>query len=131
MDPWNAQRSEKGTWRTPPLPGGSLFGYFLQNISKVSFYVVFLSYFPSVPFWIENGPSKRGVNIGSAHAGVCFVRVGRGRLDSLLGSILESFWGPSSPLYSFFVDLGCKLVEKRGVKKDRKKVQQGNPSHAD
>ena len=57
------------------------------------------------------------MNIGSAHAGACFVRVGRGRLDSLLGSILESFWGPSSPLYSFLVDLGCKLVEKKGSQK--------------
>ena len=70
------------------------------------------------------------MNIGSAHAGACFVRVGRCRLGSILGSILESFWGPSSPLYSFLVDLGCKLVEKKGSQqKDRKKVHQGNPSN--
>ena len=39
------------------------------------------------------------------------------RKTHLLGSILESFWGPSSPLYSF---LGAR-VRKRGSKRRRKK----------
>ena len=38
----------------------------------------------------------------SDHAGACFVRVDRCRFGSILGSILESFWGPSSLLCSFF-----------------------------
>ncbi len=48
----------------------------------------------------------------SAHAGACFVRVGRCRLGSILGSILESFWEPSSPLYSFLVALVAKAAPK-------------------
>ena len=99
----------------PPLLGGSLFGHFLQ---KDGFYVDFSLSFSSAPFWSENGHSKRGVDIGSAHAGACFVRVGRCRLGSILGSILESFWGPSSPLYSF---VGARVAETGSKKKHRKK----------
>ena len=48
----------------------------------------------------------------SDHACACFVRVGRCRLGSILGSILESFWEPSSPLYSFLVALVAKTAPK-------------------
>jgi hypothetical protein len=48
----------------------------------------------------------------SVHAGACFVRVGRCRFGSFLGSILESFWEPSSPLYSFLVALVAKTAPK-------------------
>ncbi len=55
----------------------------------------------------------------SAHAGACFVRVGRCRFGSILGSILESFWESSSPLYSFW---GARVAttgsQKRGSKRD-------------
>ena len=44
-----------------------------------------------------------GGDMRSAHAGACFVRVGSRRFGSILGSILKSFWEPSSPLYSFVV----------------------------
>ncbi len=104
---------EKGLRHPPPPFGGSLFGNFSQNILQNMFLCCFFVIFSQCSFFSENGPSKRGVNIGSAHAGACFVRVGRCRLGSILGSILESFWGPSSPLYSFLVDLGCTLVNKK------------------
>jgi hypothetical protein len=48
----------------------------------------------------------------SDRACACFVRVGRCRLGSILGSILESFWGPRSPLYSFVVALVAKTDPK-------------------
>ena len=82
--------------------------------------LIFWYLFSMLNFWSQNGASKGGVNIRSDHACACFVRVGRCRLGSILGSILESFWGPSSPLYSFLVDLGCKMVETKGSQqKDR------------
>ena len=57
----------------------------------------------------------RGGGMRSAHAGACFVRVGPRRFGSILGSILESFWEPSSPLYSFLVALVAKTgSQKRG-----------------
>ena len=55
----------------------------------------------------ENGGPQGGVDMQSAHAGACFVRVGHYGLDSILGSILGSFSEPSSPLYHFLVALGC------------------------
>ena len=54
----------------------------------------------------ENGGSPGGEDMRSAHAGACFVRVGPCHVGSILGSILESFREPSSPLYSFLVNLG-------------------------
>ena len=36
----------------------------------------------------ENGGPQGGVDMQSAHAGACFVRVGRCGLDSILGSVL-------------------------------------------
>ena len=72
----------------PPPPEGQFFVTFRKIFSKVCFYVDFSVSFSSAPFWTENDHSKRGVNIGSAHAGACFVRVGRCRLGSILGSIL-------------------------------------------
>ncbi len=50
-----------------------------------------------------------GEAMRSAHAGACFVRVGTCRPGTVLGSILGAFWEPKSTLYSFLVDLGCKL----------------------
>ena len=63
----------------------------------------------------ENGAPQRGLDMQSAYAGACFVRVGSCRPGSVLGSILEAFWEPKSPLYSFLVDLGCKLDAKKPV----------------
>ncbi len=50
----------------------------------------------------------------SAHASACFVRVGPRRFGSILGSILESFWEPSSPLYSFLVALVANSPPPKG-----------------
>ncbi len=61
-------------------------------------------------------PSERG-DMQSDHACACFVRVGRRRRGSILGSILESFWGPSSPLYSFWVALVAKTRLKKSINK--------------
>ncbi len=62
----------------------------------------------------ESGAAQGG-DKRSAHAGACFVRVGPRRVDSILGSILESFWEPSSPLYSFWGALVAKTgSQKRG-----------------
>ena len=76
----------------------------------------------------------RGGDMRSAHAGACFVRVGPRRVGSILGSILESFWEPSSPLYSLWVALVAKTgSQKRGSKKEPKetppKVTQRNPRY--
>ncbi len=57
----------------------------------------------------------------SDNACACFVRVGRCRFGSILGSILESFWEPSSLLYSFLVARVAKTgSQKRGNKKKMK-----------
>ncbi len=58
---------------------------------------------------------KGGVDMQSDNACACFVRVGRCRFGSILDSILESFWEPKSPLYSFLVDLRCKLGAQKHV----------------
>ena len=58
---------------------------------------------------------KGGPDMQSAHAGACFVRVGSCRLGTILGSILGAFWEPRSPLYSFLVDLGCKLGAQKHI----------------
>ena len=64
----------------------------------------------------ENGAPKGGVDMQSVNACACFVRTGRCCLGSLLGSILGSFWEPSSPLYSTLEALGCTLVIPEGRK---------------
>ena len=56
----------------------------------------------------------------SDHAGACFVRVGPRRFGSILGSILESFWEPSSPLYSFLVARVTKTGSQKRGKTKRK-----------
>ena len=61
--------SEKGTWRTPPpLPGGSLFGNFLQNVLKSAilccFFVVFFQWQEKV-HKIMGKSTKNGVILGS------------------------------------------------------------------
>ncbi len=63
----------------------------------------------------QNGAPRGGLDMQSAHAGACFVRVGSCRPGSVVGSILGAFWEPKSPLYSFVVDLGCKLDAKKHV----------------
>ena len=50
----------------------------------------------------------------SVDACACFVRVGRCCLGSILGSILESFWEPGGPLYSFGGPSGAILGVKSG-----------------
>ena len=57
----------------------------------------------------------------SDHASACFVRVGRWRLGSILGSILESFWEPSSLLYSFLGALAAETGSQQRVKKRKAK----------
>ncbi len=58
---------------------------------------------------------KGGVDMQSDNACACFVRVGRCRFGSILGSILETFGGPSSLLYSFLVAQVAKTgSQKRG-----------------
>ncbi len=53
------------------------------------------------------------MDMQSEHACACFVRVGRRRRGSILGSILVVFCEPSSPLYSFLV----AMVTKTGLNK--------------
>ena len=60
--------------------------------------------------------SPGGGDMRSAHAGACFVRVGPRRF----GSVLESFWEPSAPLYSFLVARVTKTGSQREGKKQRK-----------
>ena len=54
----------------------------------------------------------------SVHACACFVRIGR----CCLGSILESFWEPSSPLYSFWVARVAKKGHKREGKTKKSEI---------
>ncbi len=65
----------------------------------------------------ENGAPQGWVDMQSDHAVACFVRVGRRRRGSILGSILESFREPSWPLYSFLVDLVAKMGLKKSIAK--------------
>ncbi len=53
----------------------------------------------------------------SDHACACFVRVGRRRRGSILGSILVAFCEPRSPLYSFLVALIAKTGFKKSISK--------------
>ena len=68
--------------------------------------------------------SPRGVDMQSDNACACFVRVGRCRFGSILGSILESFGGPSSLLHSFLVARMAKTgSQKRGKTKEKQKTK--------
>ena len=90
-------------------PRGALLGSFWFKNSKVEGLCrLFGALFPVFETGAKRG-LPRGGDMRSAHAGVCFVRVGSCRLGSVLGSILGAFWEPRSPLYSLLVDLGCKL----------------------
>ncbi len=63
----------------------------------------------------------------SDYACACFVRVGRCRFGSILGSMLESFWEPSSLLYSFLVARVAKTgSQKRGKTNVNKKHMKTN-----
>ncbi len=59
----------------------------------------------------ENG-APQGGDMRSVHAGARFVRIDRCCLGSILGSILEWFWEPSSQLYSFLVAEVANRVPK-------------------
>ncbi len=84
-------------------PGGSLLGSFWHQILKMEL-------------------RKGGVDMQSDNACACFVRVVRCRFGSISASILESFWEPSSPLYSFLVALVAKTgSQKRGKQKNEKR----------
>ncbi len=112
-------------WAPLGSPRGALLRSFRPQISKSEglcwlFGVLFLD--------SEKEPKRSspgGGDMRSAHAGACFVRVGPRRVGSILGSILEAFWEPSSPLYSLWVALvakrgtqkrGQNIVEKKAVK---------------
>ena len=73
------------------------------NFEKALFYVVFGDFFSVSKKAVKIELPKGGADVQSDNACACFVRVGRCRFGSILGSILESFWGPSSLLYSFLV----------------------------
>ena len=82
-------------------PEGHFGGHFGARFANRSDYVDFLVIFSGLGKRSENGAPQGGVDMRSVHAGACFVRIGRCCLGSILDSILESFWEPSSPLYSF------------------------------
>ena len=69
-------------------------------------------------FFCERGPPKEEVDMQSVHASAGFVRVGRSSIGSILDSMLESFWEPSWPLYSFGVALGAKKGNKSSIKRN-------------
>ena len=76
---------------------------------EMDIFYIFLEACFGTPKRSENGAPQWGVDMQSAHAGACFVRVGTCRPGTVLGSILGAFWEPKSALYSVWVDLGCKL----------------------
>ncbi len=93
----------------PPfgVPGGALWGSFWRMFCEMDPFKQSVRVICRTLKKSENGGPQGGVDMQSAHACACFVRVGRCGLDSILGSILGSFWEPSSPLYSFLVALGA------------------------
>ncbi len=90
-------------------PGVHFGGHFGACFVKWTFFKLFLEVFFGLWKRSENGAPQGGVDMQSAHAGACFVRVGTCRPGTVLGSILGAFWEPKSALYSVLVDLGCKL----------------------
>ena len=100
-------------------PLGPLWGELLRIcVNCVLFFYMFVCVLFGVGVRGRKWSSPTG---GRGHAilpCLCmFVRVGRRRRGSIFGSIFEPLWGPSSPLYSFFV----ALVAKTGLKKPTKK----------
>ena len=71
-----------------------------------------------------------GVDMQSDNACACFVRVGRCRFGSILCSILESFGGPSSLLYSFWVARVAKQAHKREAKQKNRKLMKTDLTRA-
>ncbi len=70
---------------------------------------------PPILTWVYHDPCNRWSRyIQSAYACACFVRVCHCRLGSILGSIWESFWEPSSPLYSFWAAQVANRAPKLG-----------------
>ena len=63
----------------------------------------------------------KGGDMQSDNACACFVRVGRCRFGSILGSILESLWEPSSLLYSFLVARVAETGPPKGCTTNNKK----------
>ncbi len=95
-------------------PGVHFGGHFGAWFVKWTFFNTFFEAFFGLWKRSENGAPQGGVDMQSAHAGACFVRVGTCRPGTVLGSILGAFWEPKSALYSFLVDLGCNLgVQKQ------------------
>ncbi len=90
-------------------PGVHFGGHVGACFVKWTFFKLLLEAFFGLWKRSENGAPQGGVDMQSAHAGACFVRVGTCRPGTVLGSILGAFWEPKSALYSVLVDLGCKL----------------------
>jgi hypothetical protein len=90
-------------------PGGALWGTFWCMFCEMYIFSQIVRGIFGLWKRSENGAPQGGVDMQSAHAGACFVRVGTCRPGTVLGSILGAFWEPKSTLYSVLVDLGCKL----------------------
>ncbi len=98
-----------------PIPGGSLLGAFWLQMFKMELFKEMFSVFLSDSKKVVKMELPKGGDMQSDNACACFVRVGRCRFGSILGSILESFWEPSSLLYSFLVARVAKTgAQKRG-----------------
>ena len=119
-DPKGDQASPKsdfghilGSWWEP---SGSTFGVIVfQNFEIGGIMSTFRCPFSGIRKRSEHGAPGGGGGMRSAHAGVCFVRASPCHVGSILGSILESFREPSSPLYSVLVALVAKTrSQKRG-----------------
>ena len=91
-------------------------------MSNLCFYVDFWASFSEAPFLEQKWSPFWRADIQSDHASACFVRVGRCRLGSILGSILESFWEPSSLLYSFSVARVAETGSQQRVTKTKDKI---------
>ena len=60
----------------------------------------------------------------SVHAGTCLLRVGPCRLGSILGTISDPFWGPSSLLYSLVGARGAETGPQKSYLKMTSKNNQ-------
>ncbi len=81
-------------------PSGSTFGVILaHNFEIGGITSTFWCPFSGFGKRSQNGAPQGGGDMRSAHAGACFVRVGRCRVGSILGSILESFWHGWPPFW--------------------------------
>ena len=132
-----AQRSEKGTWRTPPLPGGSLFGNFLQNVLKSAilccFFVVFFQWQEKV-HKIMGKSSKNRVILGSPTlnpieparsdrmSAVFFTKLENMlKNDSTSDSFWSNFWGQVRHYTPFWWPWGANWSKKGESKKTEKR----------